>query len=313
MKKWWFVVAAVVALALVVVPRIVRYRRANLEKLEITRQVREKASGGFASLPNGVMHYEIGGPVNGQPVVLVSGFSSPYAVWDRPFEGLAAAGFRVLRYDHFGRGLSDRPDARYDPEFFDAQLQDLLEALKIEGKVDLVGQDMGASIAAAFANRHPAHARKLVMIDPAYRTGWEVPVRLRVPFSRDYGMMLRASTMADSQMNDFVHPERFAAYLNAYRAQMQYKGFRKAMLSTMLNYWVEDTTAEYRQLGKTGRPVLLLWGVADESSRIELSTKVLQDIPQVQFHVIKDAGHLPAYEQPDLVNPILIDFLKQPY
>ena len=97
----------------------------------------------------------------------------------------------------------------------------------------------------------------------------------------------------------------------AYREQMRYKGFRKAILSTMLNYWVEDTTAEYRQLGKTGRPVLLLWGIADESSRIELSAKVLEDIPQVEFHVIKDAGHLPASENPEVVNPILIAFLKK--
>jgi len=170
---------------------------------------------------------------------------------------------------------------------------------------------MGGSIAAAFVNRHPAHARKLVMIDPGYRTGYEVPIRLRLPFSREYGMMIRASTMAAAQMNDFVHPERFSHYLDSYRQQMRYRGFRKAILSTMLNYWIEDSTAEYRQLGKTGRPVMLLWGVADESSRIELSGKLLEDIPQVEFHVIKDAGHLPAYERPEIVNPLIIDFLRK--
>jgi pimeloyl-ACP methyl ester carboxylesterase len=311
MKKWWFVVAAVVALVLDVAPRWIRYRRANLETLDITAQVRERSPGSFVRLPDGFMHYEMGGPADGPPVVLVAGFSSPYSVWDRTFEGLTAAGFRVVRYDHFGRGLSDRPDARYDPEFFDKQLEDLLDALKMVDKVDLVGEDMGGPIAAAFANRHPARSRKLAMIDPGYSTGWEVPWRLRVPFSREYGMMIRASSMAEAQMNDFVRPERFTSYLDGYREQMRYKGFRKAILSTMLNYWVEDATAEYRQLGKTGRPVLLLWGIADESSRIELSAKVLEDIPQVEFHVIKDAGHLPACEHPEVVNPILIAFLRK--
>jgi pimeloyl-ACP methyl ester carboxylesterase len=170
---------------------------------------------------------------------------------------------------------------------------------------------MGGAIAAAFANRHPARANRLVMIDPGYRTGYDVPIRLRMPFSREYGMMIRASTMADAQMNDFVHPERFSPYLAAYREQMRYKGFRKAILSTMLNFWIEDSTAEYRQLGKTGRPVLLFWGVADESSRVELSAKLLEDIPQVEFHVVKDAGHRAAYERPDVVNPILIAFLRK--
>uniref|UniRef100_Q024P3 Alpha/beta hydrolase fold n=1 Tax=Solibacter usitatus (strain Ellin6076) TaxID=234267 RepID=Q024P3_SOLUE len=311
MKKWWFVVAAVAMLALVVVPRIIRYRNANLETRQLNSVVREKLPGSFVQLPDGVMHYEVAGPVDGRLVVLVAGFSAPYAVWDATFAGLTQAGFRVLRYDHFGRGYSDRPDARYDPEFFDKQLQDLLDALKVTGKVDLVGEDMGGAIAAAFANRHPARANRLVMIDPGYRTGYEVPIRLRMPLSRDYGIMLRASTMADAQMNDFVHPERFSSYLATYREQMRYRGFRKAILSTMLNYWVEDSTAEYRQLGKIGRPVLLLWGVADESSRIELSAKVREDIPQAEFHVIKDAGHRPALERPEIVNPILIEFLKK--
>ena len=89
------------------------------------------------------MHYEIGGPANGQPVVLVSGFSSPYAVWDRTFEGLTAAGFRVVRYDHFGRGLSDRPDARYDPEFFDNQLEDLLDGFEDGRQGRLGGRGYG--------------------------------------------------------------------------------------------------------------------------------------------------------------------------
>ena len=189
MKKWWFVVAAVAALAMVAVPRAIRYRRADMEKFDLTMEVRERATGSFVRLPNGVMHYELAGPATGQPVVLICGFSTPYQVWDPTFDGLVAAGFRVLRYDHFGRGLSDRPEARHDPEFFDKQLQDLLDALKLEDKVDLIGQDMGGALAAAYANRHPAHARKVVMVDPGYRTGYQIPWRLRLPFSRGYGLM----------------------------------------------------------------------------------------------------------------------------
>jgi pimeloyl-ACP methyl ester carboxylesterase len=311
MKKWWFVIASLVMLALVVVPRMIRYRRADLETLDLTEAVRKRAPGSFIQLPNGVMHYEFAGPANGTVVVLVPGFSTTYDVWDPAFAALQQAGFRVLRYDHFGRGYSDRPDARYGPEFFDQQLLDLLDALKIEDKVDIAGESMGGTIAAAFVNRHPARARKLVMIDPGYRTGYEIPYRLRMPVSRAYNMMLRASRMPEEESDGFVHPERFPKYLDAYREQMRYRGFRRAILSTMLNYWTQDSTAEYRQLGRTGRPVLLLWGVADASARIDLSIKVREAIPQAEFHAIKDAGHLPAYEQPDVVNPILIEYLRR--
>jgi pimeloyl-ACP methyl ester carboxylesterase len=54
--------------------------------------------------------------------VLIPGFSVPYVIWDPTFEDLVEKGFRVLRYDLFGRGYSDRPDAIYDLELFDRQL-----------------------------------------------------------------------------------------------------------------------------------------------------------------------------------------------
>ena len=73
-------------------------------------------------------HYQLAGPPAVHTVVLVHGFSVPYYIWDPTFDGLVAAGFRVLRYDLFGRGWSDRPDARYDPNFFDEQLVQLLGA-----------------------------------------------------------------------------------------------------------------------------------------------------------------------------------------
>jgi len=90
----------------VAVPRIIRYRNANLEKLQLNAAVREKLPGSFVQLPDGVMHYELAGPADGRLVVLIAGFSAPYTVWDPTFAALTQAGFRVLRYDHFGRGYS---------------------------------------------------------------------------------------------------------------------------------------------------------------------------------------------------------------
>ena len=310
MKKWSLVIAALCALAVVAIPRIVRYRRADLESLSLTPEVRRNLSGSFVSLPDGTLHYELTGPPAGPVVVLVPGFSATYAVWDQNVGALTAAGFRVLRYDHFGRGYSDRPDARYDPEFFDKQLLDLLDALKLNDKVDFAGESMGGAIAAAFVNRHPARAGKLIMIEPEYRTGYDVPARLRIPLAREYRMALIATHLPEQLHNDFVHPERATQYLDLYRDQMRYRGFRKALMNTMLNYWTQDSTAEYRQLGRTGRPVLLLWGVADPRSRIELGAKVREAIPQAEFHAIGDAGHFPAYEQPAIVNPLMVRFLR---
>jgi len=50
-----------------------------------------------------------GRSARGPAVALVHGFSVPYYVWDPTAPELARAGFRVLRYDLYGRGYSDRP------------------------------------------------------------------------------------------------------------------------------------------------------------------------------------------------------------
>jgi len=40
------------------------------------------------------------------------------------------------------------------------------------------------------------------------------------------------------------------------------------------------------------------------------SEQVRAAIPQIEFHAIDEAGHIPHYERPEAVNPILIEFFR---
>jgi len=97
----------------------------NLEREEITDSVRHAASGNFAHLSDGFTHYKIAGLGSSRTVVLIHGFSVPYYLWDKTFDPLGRAGFCVLRYDLYGRGLSDRPHGHYSADLYDRQLLDL--------------------------------------------------------------------------------------------------------------------------------------------------------------------------------------------
>ncbi len=94
-------------------------------------------------LTDGIVRYEMAGPPDGQVVVLLHGFFNAYFVWDNTFDALAQADLRVLRYDLYGRGYSDRPNTQYDRDLFDRQLVNLLAALDVTRPVDLVGPSMG--------------------------------------------------------------------------------------------------------------------------------------------------------------------------
>jgi len=268
--------------------------------------------GSYVRLPLGVTHYELAGPEDAQTVVLVHGFSVPYFIWDPAFDALKAAGFRVLRYDLLGRGWSDRPEARYDPALFDDQLTQLLSALKIHLPVDIACLSMGGPITANFAARHPENVRKLVFFDPAYGKERTPPWQVRTPLVGEFVMDVQiAPGMASSQREDFVHPERYPEYFPKYATQMHYKGFRRAILSTIRNFLSQDSIGAYAQVGKSGKPVMLVWGRADITVPFAVSDEVRRAIPQAEFHAIDDAAHVPFYEHPEIVNPLLIEFLKR--
>jgi pimeloyl-ACP methyl ester carboxylesterase len=290
------------------------YDREKLPLDDFARQrVEAHAYGGsYVRLGAGVTHYELTGPKDARTVVLVHGFSVPYYIWNPTFDALAAAGFRVLRYDLYGRGWSDRPEVRYDPDLYDQQLVQLLGALHISEPIDIVGVSMGGPIAVNYAARHPASVRKVALYDPAYGKGFTPAWQLRAPLVGDFVMDVQiAPTLASSQRADFVHPERYPDYFAKYATQMRYKGFRRALLSTIRDFLPLDNTGAFARLGKSGTPVLLIWGRADQDVPFSLSDDVRKTIPQAEFHAIDDAAHVPFYEHPEIVNPLLIDFLRR--
>jgi pimeloyl-ACP methyl ester carboxylesterase len=275
-------------------------------------RARAAAPGAFVELADGWVHYELAGPADGQPVVLVTGFSSPYFIWDLVFEPLAAAGLRVLRFDLYGRGYSDRPDVSYDEDLFEGQLLGLISALELAPPVDLVGISMGGAICTVFCDRHPDKVRRLCLLDPA---GFAVKGRprgqlLRVPLLGEVLMAFLAERLLTANlMDDFRHPERFPDYEPRYRTQLQYRGFKRALLSTLRSRLVTGVEDAYWRVGRQERPVLLIWGREDRTIPFEMHTRVLQAMPRARFEPIDEAGHAVHMDRPDVVIPLLTSFL----
>ncbi len=146
---------------------------------------------------------------------------------------LAAAGFRVARYDTYGRGYSDRPDVKYTSDLFDRQLLQLLDSLGWRDPVDLVGLSFGGPVSAGFAGRHPDRTRSLTLIDPAAGPSGGSPGMFRVPIIGPMlWQVLAVPGMADGQLSDFLEPARWPDWPDRYRVQMRYRGFGRALLST---------------------------------------------------------------------------------
>jgi pimeloyl-ACP methyl ester carboxylesterase len=276
--------------------------------------VRSSVSGAFAPLGDGYTHYEIGGPETGsKPVVVLSaGFSVPYYIWDPTFKALTEAGFRVLRYDYFGRGYSDRPAIPFTDDMYVRQLDQLLNYVHITGPVDLVGISFGGSFITSFADMYPDRVHSLIYFDPSIRRPYPLSMTEQMPRVWNYlTVVFDERFWPHDQLGDFLHPEHFPDWPKRYREQMTFKGFRRSRFLEISSNADVDQTDQLERVGQHPRPVLVIWGRQDKTVPFEESEYVMEALPRGRLVAVEGSGHLPQWEQPDIVHPQLIGFLQQ--
>jgi pimeloyl-ACP methyl ester carboxylesterase len=284
------------------------------ETRELDEQARWETDGSFIPLANGFTHYQLAGESTGIPVVLVHGFSVPCFIYDRTFDFLKTCGFQVLRYDLFGRGFSDRPRVKYGIHLFTRQLGDLLDALGMQ-RVHLVGLSMGGPVTTSFLCQHPERVEKHVLIDPAGVRPIRLPGvlnALKLPVIGELALGLFGSkVMVRNIASDLFSPELVDQFQAKYAIQMKYRGFKRAILSTLRQGMLGSFYDTYEQAGSLKRPTLIFWGRNDTTVPFEHSSLLLHALPHAEFHVIEDCGHIPHFEKPERVEPILLEFLKK--
>ena len=289
------------------------YVYADPEEHELDSSTRAGMTGQFAKLSDGYTHYQFGGPEGGRVVVLAAGFSVPYYIWDPTFDALTNAGFRVLRYDYYGRGYSDRPEIPFNDEMYVRQLNELLSAARIAGPVDLAGISFGGSLITSFADKYPDRVRSLIYFDPSIRKPYLITMTQNMPLVWNYLAVFDEKYWASGQWSDFLHPEKFPDWADRYWDQMRYKGFRRARLSELVNNANIDQSDQLNRVGQYSRPVLVIWGKQDNTVPFEDSEWFMKALPQGRLVGIEDAAHLPQWEQPEAVHRELIAFLQKQF
>lgn len=293
---------------------VVFYMYGCASKPVIDDEARQSAPGSFIQLSKGIVHYEIAGPETARTVVLIHGLATPSIIWDFNYHALVNAGFRVLRYDHFGRGFSDRPDVVYDRDLYDQQLLELLQKLGIQPPVDLAGLSMGGAVATVFADRHPEMIGKLAVIAPA---GFPIKESLaikvaKIPVLGDILMaMFGDSIILEGVKEAFMDPEKLPEFEKKFKVPLKYAGFQRAILSTIRHMNMNSLSEVYERVGKQQKSVLLIWGRKDQVLPFSNSEKVRAAIPHLEFRDIAGAGHNLNYENSEIVNPILQEFFSQ--
>ncbi|MFO7665747.1 MAG: alpha/beta hydrolase [Desulfobacterales bacterium] len=290
---------------------LVLFHIMNPEKYELNDDIRSRLGGSYIPLSGGVTHYALEGPENGQVVVLVHGGTVPMFTWDAVSPVLTDAGYRVLRYDMYGRGYSDRPPVKYNRNLYREQLLELLDKLNLKEPVDLVGYSFGGGIVTDLTARHPQRVRQLALISPVVYN-FKTPRIFRIPVLGEFlariagikTVIRRANSMYEGTALYQRHSTLFAE-------QTTFKGFQASLLSMIRSDAIGDYRDSFKSVGKQKRNVLLIWGSLDKEIPEDVINTVRKLIPDIQFHAISDAGHNLVFQKPELIGTMLDNFLRK--
>jgi pimeloyl-ACP methyl ester carboxylesterase len=214
----------------------------------------------------------------------------------------------------YGRGTSDYPKRPYNLDLFDTQLKELITVLGLTLPVDLVGLSMGGCVSVVFCDRHSDSVRRLVLIDPAGygRNPLRFAKVVTVPILGELILCILGRKKILSSIAKLFHGgDEYLGFIDMACQQMEFIGYGQALLSTLRSGVLDDNSGSYHRVGKQERSSLLIWGTEDRAVPFQKSKKVREVIPQIEFHAIDGAGHVPHYERPEVVIPLIVEFLSR--
>jgi pimeloyl-ACP methyl ester carboxylesterase len=265
-------------------------------------------------------------PADGPLVILLHGFPEFWYGWRHQIGPLAQAGFRVLAPDQRGYNLSEKPQGLIHYTL-DALAEDVTGLIDSAGKTKaaVVGHDWGGVVAWWLALRHPERVERLAVLNaphPEFLTSgkWTRPTQLlrswyvlafQLPWLPELGLRARGGRVLAAGLRRTSRPGAFTDEdLALYRAAWSEPG----AMTGMLNWYRAALRARPSPSSVPGLrvrpPTLIVWGANDAYIHRRYATDALARCDSGRLEMIEEATHWVHLEEPERVNRLLIEFLR---
>lgn len=218
---------------------------------------------------------------------------------------------RVLNIDGPGHGRSAEVRAPFSLEDCVDALFAVLDAAG-EQAASLVGLSWGGMVAMRAALQRPDRVRSIALLDTSSRA----EALQRLPRYRVMAAIARRFG-AIPPLLDRMEPLFFAPRTRSERAEIV-RTFRErlaAMDPASLGHAVDavifsrgDIT---NRLGEVRCPTLVVCGLDDVATPPARSEEIARAIPGAELALVPGAGHLSAWERPEVVGPLLLEHLER--
>jgi len=252
-------------------------------------------TGNFTELTNGFTYYEIENRFNENTLVFIHGFSVPSYIWDKTYNTAKEKGFKVVKLDLYGRGFSDNPDIDYTDELFANQVIELLQELEIK-KATFLGLSNGGRVISKLADLKPNMIEKLVYVSASSFNSHENNVNKSVSKEEVNAFIKnRYPTISSGQLSDFKYPENYPLWDDKYEELLKFKGFARALISTVKNH--KNLDLENKEISDSNKKVYTIWGDSDSVVIFNnIKGKLNKLLPNRFEYTVPNSGHLPHIE-----------------
>jgi pimeloyl-ACP methyl ester carboxylesterase len=259
---------------------------------------------------------------DGPPLVLLHGFPQTWHQWRRVMERLADR-FTIIAPDLRGIGATPAPPSGYDKHSLASDVHAVVaHVCGDEQRVLVVGHDMGAFVAFAYALRYRALVSGLMLVDSpppgtallernkvrawhiAFHNARDVAEMLVAGKERAYIAQFVASRIHDASA---VSEEDLDVYEAAYRAP-------GAMRAAFEMYRSLDQDAELNRAaladGRLAMPVVAVGASTslDERALEEMGAEIAENLRVV---IVDRCGHWIPEEQPDVLAKAILDLAAE--
>jgi haloalkane dehalogenase len=277
-------------------------------------------------------HLEIGGfqlhcldEGRGPPVVMLHGNPT----WSFYYRNLVLAlrgSHRAIVPDHIGCGLSEKPAAKRYPYTLERRVADLervVEQLRIIDPVTLIVHDWGGMIGLTWAVRHPERIARLVILNTAafhLPAGKPLPWQLRVIRNTPLGPLLvrgfnafcRGAVRTCCTRRPMPEAVR-RGYLLPYDSWANRVAVLRFVQDIPLGpsdpgYDLVTTTQEGLQRLREV-PMLICWGMRDFVFDAHFLAEWERRFPRAEVHRFADAGHYVLEDAAEDIIPLVQRFV----
>jgi pimeloyl-ACP methyl ester carboxylesterase len=254
------------------------------------------AKDGLAQIPDTRLWYwDTGG--QGVPIVLLHPATGSALIWSYQQPVFAKAGYRVIAYSRRGY-YNSAPFDGNNPGIGSEDLRHLADVLGL-GRFHVVASAAGGSIASDFAFSYQDRLLSLIVSSNSLgvRDG---EIAKAAAFIRPKGFeQLPAEFREIGPSYRAANPEGVKAWIALEHKALIGPEFRQTLKN-------EITQVKLKQLKL---PTLLIAGAADLYTPPSISRLIAAEIPNSRLALIPESGHSTYWEQPELFNRAVLDFI----